>query len=155
MTRRQQTRRGKDETNTYADQSSKVQQDAGKQNRYSRSKVWKQVTILEMRKISWPDVLNRVVVKPELQLYWSTDELMQTLIFPKICQEIGLRLFCRTYTSTIMCSGHLIPRFRYRKGVCLSTHQDIIIIIIYTTYIAPYIWPVWPFIGAEEGPSKY
>ena len=31
----------------------------------------------------------------------------------------------------------------------------IIIIIIYTTYIAPYIWPVWPFIGAEEGPSKY
>ena len=29
------------------------------------------------------------------------------------------------------------------------------IIIIYTTYIAPYIWPVWPFIGAEEGPSKY
>ena len=28
----------------------------------------------------------------------------------------------------------------------------IIIIIIYTTYIAPYIWPVWPFIGAEEGP---
>ena len=28
-----------------------------------------------------------------------------------------------------------------------------IIIIIYTTYIAPYIWPVWPFIGAEEGPS--
>ena len=27
--------------------------------------------------------------------------------------------------------------------------------IIYTTYIAPYIWPVWPFIGAEEGPSKY
>ena len=27
----------------------------------------------------------------------------------------------------------------------------IIIIIIYTTYIAP----VWPFIGAEEGPSKY
>ena len=33
--------------------------------------------------------------------------------------------------------------------------QVIIIIIIYTTYIAPYIWPVWPFIGAEEGPSKY
>ena len=33
--------------------------------------------------------------------------------------------------------------------------RDIIIIIIYTTYIAPYIWPVWPFIGAEEGPSKY
>ena len=33
--------------------------------------------------------------------------------------------------------------------------SDIIIIIIYTTYIAPYIWPVWPFIGAEEGPSKY
>ena len=33
--------------------------------------------------------------------------------------------------------------------------MDIIIIIIYTTYIAPYIWPVWPFIGAEEGPSKY
>ena len=31
----------------------------------------------------------------------------------------------------------------------------VIIIIIYTTYIAPYIWPVWPFIGAEEGPSKY
>ena len=33
--------------------------------------------------------------------------------------------------------------------------DQVIIIIIYTTYIAPYIWPVWPFIGAEEGPSKY
>ena len=33
--------------------------------------------------------------------------------------------------------------------------EVIIIIIIYTTDIAPYIWPVWPFIGAEEGPSKY
>ena len=33
--------------------------------------------------------------------------------------------------------------------------SEVIIIIIYTTYIAPYIWPVWPFIGAEEGPSKY
>ena len=36
-----------------------------------------------------------------------------------------------------------------------KTAAIIIIIIIYTTYIAPYIWPVWPFIGAEEGPSKY
>ena len=36
-----------------------------------------------------------------------------------------------------------------------SSWTKIIIIIIYTTYIAPYIWPVWPFIGAEEGPSKY
>ena len=37
--------------------------------------------------------------------------------------------------------------------VCMDL--ELIIIIIYTTYIAPYIWPVWPFIGAEEGPSKY
>ena len=38
---------------------------------------------------------------------------------------------------------------------CNRGSYVIIIIIIYTTYIAPYIWPVWPFIGAEEGPSKY
>ena len=37
----------------------------------------------------------------------------------------------------------------------LKINRKKIIIIIYTTYIAPYIWPVWPFIGAEEGPSKY
>ena len=36
-----------------------------------------------------------------------------------------------------------------------SWHSLIIIIIIYTTYIAPYIWPVWPFIGAEEGYAYY
>ena len=40
-------------------------------------------------------------------------------------------------------------------GVQEAEVRIIIIIIIYTTYIAPYIWPVWPFIGAEEGPSKY
>ena len=37
----------------------------------------------------------------------------------------------------------------------VKKQSRLIIIIIYTTYIAPYIWPVWPFIGAEEGPSKY
>ena len=39
--------------------------------------------------------------------------------------------------------------------VAATKFLGIIIIIIYTTYIAPYIWPVWPCIGAEEGPSKY
>ena len=37
---------------------------------------------------------------------------------------------------------------RRQRGNCYARS-------IYTTYIAPYIWPVWPFIGAEEGPSKY
>ena len=41
------------------------------------------------------------------------------------------------------------PKVAPPNGLCF------LIIIIYTTYIAPYIWPVWPFIGAEEGPSKY
>ena len=47
--------------------------------------------------------------------------------------------------------------FNFGKCKCLhiGPGNTIIIIIIYTTYIAPYIWPVWPFIGAEEGPSKY
>ena len=39
--------------------------------------------------------------------------------------------------------------------ICKLLETILIIIIIYTTYIAPYIWPVWPFIGAEEGPPKY
>ena len=42
-----------------------------------------------------------------------------------------------------------------KKGSLLSLMNNNNNIIIYTTYIAPYIWPVWPFIGAEEGPSKY
>ena len=47
-------------------------------------------------------------------------------------------------------------RFGSKWDLSIRTKfQLIIIIIIYTTYIAPYIWPVWPFIGAEEGPSKY
>ena len=49
-----------------------------------------------------------------------------------------------------------IRLFIFRKSAALyDLIIIIIIIIIYTTYIAPYIWPVWPFIGAEEGPSKY
>ena len=53
--------------------------------------------------------------------------------------------------------GHQLFSIRYAttKRPSAILHQIIIIIIIYTTYIAPYIWPVWPFIGAEEGPSKY
>ena len=48
---------------------------------------------------------------------------------------------------------HLLGSLHLSKNG--QTSRVIIIIIIYTTYIAPYIWPVWPFIGAEEGPSKY
>ena len=42
-----------------------------------------------------------------------------------------------------------------KRALTSQAFDVIIIIIIYTTYIAPYIWPVWPFIGAEEGPPKY
>ena len=55
----------------------------------------------------------------------------------------------------------MVLNIRGCVSLCLSADtlkavgHLIIIIIIYTTYIAPYIWPVWPFIGAEEGPSKY
>ena len=70
------------------------------------------------------------------------------------------------FFSTAVCTPGLSKTIRSILATTINTGYEeskyfileiiiIIIIIIYTTYIAPYIWPVWPFIGAEEGPSKY
>ena len=67
-----------------------------------------------------------------------------------------MNAYGRLHVSTFDPHVEVAVRAAYRVGSGLvASGQIIIIIIIYTTYIAPYIWPVSPFIGAEEGPSKY
>ena len=71
------------ETNRYAEQAIDAQVSAGKQKRHSRSKKWKEVDREEMKRFLGLLFLTGIVRKPDLDLYWSTDELLTTPIFPR------------------------------------------------------------------------
>ena len=49
--------------------------------RYSRARLWKDVTVEEMQKFLALHLLTRIIRKPEISQYWSTDPLLVTPIF--------------------------------------------------------------------------
>ncbi|XP_071943879.1 piggyBac transposable element-derived protein 4-like [Antedon mediterranea] len=73
-----------DQTNLYADQSIEQQQRLNAQKEHSRSKAWKPVTVQDIRKFLGLMFLTGIITKPELQQYWSTDELILTPMFSKV-----------------------------------------------------------------------
>ena len=55
--------------------------------RYSRARLWKDVTVEEMRKLFAFQLLTGIIRKPEISQYWSTDHLLVT----PICNNIMSR----------------------------------------------------------------
>ena len=70
------------------------------------------------------------------------------------CTKAPLAVHIR-HLQSLCTDNTYLSRNVFSHNVEMNNKGILIIIIIYTTYIAPYIWPVWPFIGAEEGPSKF
>ena len=52
--------------------------------RYSRARLWKDVTVKEMRKFLALHLLTGIIRKPEISQHWSTDPLLVTPIFNNI-----------------------------------------------------------------------
>ena len=72
------------QTNLYAEQSIQCQQEQDKQQPHSRSRAWKPVTLVELKKFFGLLFLTGIIRKPTLQSYWSTDELISTPMFAKV-----------------------------------------------------------------------
>lgn len=72
------------ETNRYAADAIRRQQQTGKQKRRSRSHKWKPVDEEEMRQFLGLMFLTGIIQKPTLEHYWSTDEMFATPFFASI-----------------------------------------------------------------------
>ena len=69
------------QTNLYANQ---YRTEHSMLPRYSRARLWKDVTVKEMRKFLALHLLTGIIRKPEISQYWSTDPLLVTPIFNNI-----------------------------------------------------------------------
>ena len=71
--------------------------------KHARSKEWKLVTVIEMKKFLGLIFVTGIVRKPKLELHWSTRGIFRLLYFNKQCLGTDFNLSKGTFTSmTIM-----------------------------------------------------
>lgn len=69
-----------DQTNLYANQCVQAETDA---SLHARIHAWKPVTVPEMKTFLGLFFLTGIIRKPDLEMYWSTDEILATPFFSK------------------------------------------------------------------------
>ncbi|XP_048012275.1 piggyBac transposable element-derived protein 4-like isoform X2 [Megalobrama amblycephala] len=70
-----------DQTNLYADQYIQAMDDTSK---HARCHAWKPVTVSEMKTFMGLLFLTGIIHKPELEMYWCTDDMLATPYFNKV-----------------------------------------------------------------------
>jgi len=70
-----------DQTNLYADQCIQAMDDTSQHARYH---AWKPVTVSEMKTFMGLLFLTGIIHKPELDMYWCTDDMLATPYFNKV-----------------------------------------------------------------------
>ncbi|XP_048010518.1 piggyBac transposable element-derived protein 4-like [Megalobrama amblycephala] len=70
-----------DQTNLYADQYIQAMGDTSK---HARCHAWKPVTVSEMKTFMGLLFLTGIIHKPELEMYWCTDDMLATPYFNKV-----------------------------------------------------------------------
>uniref|UniRef100_A0A9J7X5K1 PiggyBac transposable element-derived protein domain-containing protein n=1 Tax=Cyprinus carpio carpio TaxID=630221 RepID=A0A9J7X5K1_CYPCA len=70
-----------DQTNLYADQCIQAMDDTSK---HARCHAWKPVTVSEMKTFMGLLFLTGIIHKPELEMYWCTDDMLATPYFNKV-----------------------------------------------------------------------
>ncbi|KAK7893501.1 hypothetical protein WMY93_022653 [Mugilogobius chulae] len=80
------------QTNLYAQQSIEAAQ---RHSVHSRTQAWKPVTVPEMKKFLGLIFLTGIVKKPELEMYWSTDEVLSTPYYSKVMSRNRFQIILR------------------------------------------------------------
>ncbi|KAL7404530.1 hypothetical protein ABVT39_016045 [Epinephelus coioides] len=80
------------QTNLYAQQYIEAEQHVSPQ---ARSHAWKPVTVSEMKRFLGLFFLTGIIRKPELEMYWSTDEMLATPYFNKVMSRNRFQMILR------------------------------------------------------------
>jgi hypothetical protein len=71
------------ETNRYAEEKIDEMIAEGRMKRHSRAKKWKEVYGEEMKRFMGLMFITGIIKKPDLEMYWSVDEVIATPFFGK------------------------------------------------------------------------
>lgn len=81
-----------DQTNLYADQCIQAMDGT---SQHARIHAWKPVTVSEMKVFLGLFFLTGIIHKPELDMYWSTDEMLATPYFSKVMSRNRFEIIWR------------------------------------------------------------
>lgn len=81
-----------DQTNLYADQCIQAMDGT---SQHARIHAWKPVTVSEMKVFLGLFFLTGIIRKPELDMYWSTDEMLATPYFSKVMSRNRFEIIWR------------------------------------------------------------
>ena len=84
-----------DETNRYATQYQAREMPDGGWTPRARVRSWKPVTMKKMKQFMGLNIMTGIVKKPEVVMYWSTDEIQSTPYFAKIMKRDEYQVISR------------------------------------------------------------